>query len=250
MNTVAFAQNYPQLMNQAQALGFSKTQLLELRAAFVIAQRASRDLYRAEGCPLLNHLIRTASITLAQTRDPQLGIVALLHATYVLQDFDNSTHSRNMQKRRQEIRTQFGAATEQLLWDYENMPWHKLAHIEEHMRNFAQKSASEKQILYLHLVNELEDHMDNAMEYTGFRRKARREQYFPRCIELATLLGHDSLAAEIRKTLDNTSQVAEYLCWDNPQGYQLTERQWQRSWLETGRTFLWRIKRKLHFGSR
>lgn len=237
-------------MNQAQALNFSKADLLELRAAFVLAQRASRDLYRAEGCPLLNHLIRTASITLAQTRDLQLGIVALLHATYVLQDFDNSTHSRNMHRRRQEVRMQFGEPTEQLLWDYENMPWHKLQHIEEHMRNFAQKTASEKRILYLHVVNELEDHMDNAMEYTSAGRRARREQYFAKCIELANMLGHPALANEIQKQLDDTAQVADYLCWDNPQGYQLRESQWQRSRFEAAGSLLRRIKRKLHAGQR
>ena len=84
---IAFAQNYPQLMNQAQAAGLSAQELLELRSAFVLAQRMSRNLYRAEGCPLLNHLVRTASIALAQTRDLQLTIVALLHAVYVLHAF-------------------------------------------------------------------------------------------------------------------------------------------------------------------
>jgi (p)ppGpp synthase/HD superfamily hydrolase len=245
-----FAQNYPQLMNQARALEFSQAELLQLRSAFELAQRSSRDLYRAEGCPLLNHLVRTASITLAQTRDIQLGVVALLHATYVLQDFDNSTHSRNMHKRRQEVRAEFGDVTEALLWDYETMPWHTVQHIDDHMRSFARKNASDKKILYLHVVNELEDHMDNAMEYTSLKRKARRDKYFEKCIELANMLGHPTLALEIQKQLDNTIQVEDFLRWDNPQGYQLRQRQWQRSWLEGVRALLQRLKHKLRAGLR
>ncbi|MES2625361.1 MAG: hypothetical protein V4628_08790 [Pseudomonadota bacterium] len=247
---IVYAQNYPQLMNQAQAAGFSKPQLIELRSAFALAQRMSRNLYRAEGCPLLNHLIRMASIALDQTRDLQLVIVGLLHAAYVLQDFDGSTYSSNVNIRRQELKKLLGEATEQMLWDYEALPWYTRKNIENHISSIAQKNADEKKILYLHLLNELEDHMDYAMEYTSLSRRTRRDnENFRLCVQLARALEHTRLADEMQLLLDNPRSMHEYLCWDHPQGYELHERIWQRSWLEAGVHVLRRLKRKLVNGA-
>jgi (p)ppGpp synthase/HD superfamily hydrolase len=243
---IVYAQNYSQLMNQARAAGFSKQELLDLRSAFALAQRMSRNLYRAEGCPLLNHLVRTASITLAHTQDLQLCIVGLLHAVYVLQDFDNSTYSSNLHRRRRDVKALLGESTEQLLWDYEALPWHQQKHIDMHIHTLAQKSVTEKKILGLRLVNELEDHMDHAMAYTADSRRMRRnDEYFRSCQELAKLLQHTALADEMQRILENPLNVEDYLCWDNPQGYELCERQWQRGWLETGIASLRHLKHKL-----
>jgi hypothetical protein len=246
---IVFAQNYPQLMNQAQAAGFSKQELLDLRSAFALAQRMSRNLYRAEGCPLLNHLVRTASIALAQTRDMQLVIVGLLHAVYVLQDFDNSTYSSNLQRRRHEVKAMLGETIEQLLWDYEALPWHTRKNIEMHISTVDSKSSHEKKLLYLRLVNELEDHMDHAMEYTSYSRRTRRsDDYFRSCMQLAILLQHSALAHEMQLLLDNPASIEDALCFEHPQGYELRESQWQRSWLETGIALLRRVKHKLAGG--
>jgi (p)ppGpp synthase/HD superfamily hydrolase len=243
---IVYAQNYPQLMNQARTAGFAKQDLLDLRAAFALAQRMSKNLYRAEGCPLLNHLVRTASIALAHTRDIQLVIAGLLHAVYVLQDFDHSTSSANLQRRRQEMKRLFGEITEQLLWDYEALPWHQQKHIEMHIHTVAQKSIDEKKILHLRLINELEDHMDHAMEYTGQSRRMRRnDEYFRSCQQLARSLRHNQLVDEMQTILDNPLCVEDYLCWDIPQGYELRESPWRRSWLESGIAQARRLKHKL-----
>jgi hypothetical protein len=248
---IIFAQNYPQLMNQAQAAGFSTQELLELRSAFSLAQSMSRNLYRAEGCPLLNHLVRTASIALAQTRDLQLVIVGLLHAVYVLQDFDNSTHSSNLQRRRQEVKGMLGPAIEQLLWDYEALPWHNQRNIDMHISTVDTKSNHEKKLLYLRLVNELEDHMDHAMEYTSYSRRTRRgDEYFRSCTQLAKLLQHTALAHEMQLLLDNPVSIEDALCFEHRQGYELRESPWQRNWLEAGVALLRRLKHKLAGGIR
>lgn len=241
-----YAQNYAQLMNQARSAGYSRQQLLDLRSAFALAQRMSRNLYRAEGCPLLNHLVRTASIALEHTRDPQLAMAGLLHAAYVLQDFDDSTYSANLGRRRRELKKLFGESMEQMLWDYEALPWHQLKHIEMHVATVAQKSIDEKRLLQLRIINELEDNMDHAMEYTGQSRKMRRDDvYFRTCQQLARLLQHDRLADEMQLILDDCVSVEDFLCWDKPQGYELRERQWQRSWLEAGTALLRRLKYRL-----
>jgi hypothetical protein len=93
--------------------------------------------------------------------------------------------------------------------------------------------------------------MDHAMEYTSYSRRTRRnEDYFRCCLQLATLLQHSALANEMQLLLDNPVSIEDDLCFEHPQGYELRESQWQRSWLETGVALLRRLKHKFANGTR
>lgn len=61
-----YALTYPQLMNQALSCDLSDSELLQLHRAHEFAQLFADGIYRAQGVPLLSHLVRTASILLAE----------------------------------------------------------------------------------------------------------------------------------------------------------------------------------------
>lgn len=80
----SFAQTYPQLMNQAIAAGCDTDTLLSLRAAHNVAMGLTDGYPRAHGQPFLCHLVRTASIVLAEGHTLVLVEAAMNHAAYSL----------------------------------------------------------------------------------------------------------------------------------------------------------------------
>lgn len=233
MSYTDFAQSYPQLMLQARNAGFSAPQQLQLRQAFELALVMTNGVYRAEGVPLLNHLVRCASIAIAQFRDCDMARAALLHAVYTLQEFDYNRFSLDLQGRRMEVRTLLGAELEEVLWAYEFTPWFGKQCLENYVRNLDSQTALVRKIIALRLVNELEDHMDNAMAYSQEQRQQRRSTLFSTlCLELAELMKLDVIVAGIHATLENSYAVDKALMWNHRQGYELRERKWQASFLE------------------
>src|SRR5262249_45274785 len=61
-----FALTYPQLARQAITAGLDDQALRDMRDVFEVAQRHYDGLYRASGQPFLCHMVRTASILLAE----------------------------------------------------------------------------------------------------------------------------------------------------------------------------------------
>jgi hypothetical protein len=62
----SFALTYPQLMNQAIAAALDTEAVVRLRATYELAERFADGVYRPQGEPFLCHLVRTASIVLAE----------------------------------------------------------------------------------------------------------------------------------------------------------------------------------------
>jgi hypothetical protein len=88
-----YALTYPQLMNQALSCDLSESDLLQLRSAHEFAQLFADGIYRAQDAPLLSHLVRTASILLAERQPVSVVLAGLLHAAYTLQYFDGSVRA-------------------------------------------------------------------------------------------------------------------------------------------------------------
>ncbi len=66
MNVRTFALTYPQLMNQAIDMKLAEEDLFHLRKAYELSERLFDGLYRGQHAPFLCHLVRTASILLAE----------------------------------------------------------------------------------------------------------------------------------------------------------------------------------------
>lgn len=246
MSSIEFAQSYPQLMLQARNASFSVEQQLQLRQAFELALVMTNGIYRAEGVPLLNHLVRCASIAIAQFRDCDMARAALLHAVYTMQEFDHSRFSEDLQARRIEVRKEFGAEFEEILWAYEFTPWFRQECLENYARNLDSQTPLVRKVIALRLVNELEDHMDNAMAYSPEMRQQRRTSLFSTlCLELAQLMQLDLVVEQINATLAGRYTVDKALMWNRRQGYELRERRWQAGFFERLSRFGRRVFRRL-----
>lgn len=80
----SFALSYPQIMYQAIAAGSDTDTLIGLRSAHNVAMLLADGVYRAHGQPFLCHLVRTASIVLAEGEPLAVVQTAMIHAAYSL----------------------------------------------------------------------------------------------------------------------------------------------------------------------
>ncbi|MCB1695070.1 MAG: HD domain-containing protein [Pseudomonadales bacterium] len=247
-----FAQNYPQLMNQAVAVDLSQEDLSRLRSAFDFCQLLADGIYRAQGIPLLNHLVRTASIVLNQTNSVDVVITALLHAAFVVDKFDHSTRTPDLEIKRKDIRRLFGNEIEHLLLAYEKMAWYHKKALQHYLQVHASLSQEMKNLLLIRLANELEDHLDFAMAYTPPSREARRSlAYGSECVSLARALGYGVIADNLNAILTEQQavKIPDQLRTTCSQGYQFNQPLWPMSLLRRARNALALLARK-HLGRR
>ena len=245
-----FAQNYPQLMNQASEAGFNNEQLIRLHYAFDVALRMSDGIYRLQGVPLLNHLTSTASIVLAESADCELVIAALLHAAYALQHFDDNTRSKKLAGRRQDICRLFGTEIEAILWDYARMPWHRQNILDKYLADNDTFDFRARWLLTLRLANELDDNLDNAIAYSALEKTGMRSMIsLETCRRLALAMDLDLIANQFEEIIATQLTPIKSIRWDRKQGYQLKHRLWEMGVYEKCkfkvRRFTGRIKRLL-----
>ncbi len=223
-----FAQNYPQLMNQAMDAGYSRHQLTELGQAFRFALDFTDGVYRAQGVPLINHVTSTASIVMAEKQEPELVMIALLHAAYVIHLFDDSTRSHNLVSRRQEIRTRFGHTVEDLLYRYGTMEWYEISKIRKYLDEIDRLEPETRALLTIRLANELDDHLDDAMDFAAEKRGARtRPEFLALCRDLARALQLDTIADELDRLTTRNTRTFDALRWPHGQGFELRTRPWE-----------------------
>ena len=160
-----FAQTYVQLANQAADLPAEDQ--LRLKRAHDLAQVMVDGMYRAQSTPFLCHLVRTASICLAE-RQPRVVVeAALLHATYLLHRFRNTRRHGLAARHAARLRRVVGEEVEALVRTYGALPFDSPEDVARHSAGLAAASPSTRQALVIALANELEDHLDGAMLYGG-----------------------------------------------------------------------------------
>ena len=186
-------------MNQALEQGLEEESLVRLRAAHDVAEQMANGLYRAQGVPLLCHLVRTASIVLAERQPLPVVLASLLHAAYLLQEFEGAGWRAPS---RTALQQAIGADAASLVSDYCRFPWFSQACLENHLRGLDGYAEHERNLLLMRLANELEDHLDRAIAYTPAERAGRHAAaYGPQTIELAGRLGLTELAADLREAI-------------------------------------------------
>ncbi len=228
-----YALTYPQLMNQALSCDLSESDLLQLRSAHEFAQLFADGIYRAQDAPLLSHLVRTASILLAERQPVSVVLAGLLHAAYTLQYFDGSVRQRSRRAHRDRIQETFGDEVETLIDEYTRIAWYEPESIREHRRCLAAYPERLRQVLIMRLANDLEDGLDQAVAYTGTRQvRNRTETWSGDRIALADQLSLRCVAEGLRTCADvqRSSQLPGFLVVDHDMGYELPKRRlWQAS---------------------
>ena len=234
--TCELAQTYPQLINQAQSLSMDLNQLQLLKQAFELAVTFSDGLYRAQGVPLINHLIRTASILMVEKQPLVVVLVGLLHAAPILHKFDRSHRSAGLQQKKQALEKHLNADIAALVMQYELLPWYSMQSLQMHRSTIDQASEVTRQLITVRLANELEDNLDGAMLFSNKQRQTLRlGDYLSNCIALAKQLQLTFVALRLEEVKHYSEQasVAEKLQRDYRQGYEMpAKRLWRRSLAE------------------
>ena len=192
----AYALTYPQLMNQAQAMGCSASDLAQLRCAYELAEASVDGYYRAQGMPFICHLVRTASIVLSEGQPVEAAAAALLHAAYMLHGFGG--HGTPTAHQRRRLADRIGGPAEALIRHYDELPWYTEEALRAHLASAGRYPMRTRQVLVMRLANELEDYLDRAMAYRGgYPYEARIESLGSTKVALAAALGCPQLAEEL-----------------------------------------------------
>jgi (p)ppGpp synthase/HD superfamily hydrolase len=205
LNRRSFAMTFPQLIDQAMALGMEEHSLVLLRRGHDLAERMVDGMYRPQGMPFITHLVRTASIVMAQGQPIEVVIAGLLHGVYLLHRFEGSRRRKARPANRAYLQREVGQAAEALVWGYAHLGWHGRKVIEEHLEKLASYGADRRSVLVIELANELEDHLDLAVLYRRhFPYRRRIEEYGNVCVNMAVRLGLPELGQALREAYDAT----------------------------------------------
>jgi len=205
----SFAMTFPQLIAQAMDLGMDKRTLGLLRRAYDLAERMVDGMYRPQGMPFINHLVRTASILMAQGQPIEVVIAGMLHGVYLLDRFEGSRRRKARPADRAYLQQALGQGVEALVWGYAHPGWHSRKMIEEHLGKLDSYRADKRSILVIKLANELEDYLDLAMLYRDhFPYRQKIEEYGDLCVEMAVRLGLPELGQALREAYDATCRTA------------------------------------------
>lgn len=210
MSVRSFALTYPQLMNRAMEQGLTENELARLRSGYEAAQILFDGLYRAQNVPFICHLVRTAAVLLEEKAPIEVVIAGLLHSAYSVGCFRDQKHGGASQTHREELARSIGEEAEELVFGYFNSSWYRKECIQEYLKNLETSDLIRRQVILIHLANELEDYLDFGMLYRGFDTyKKRIEAYGKEAVALALNLNCPVLAKELEEIFQ--AQLGEKL---------------------------------------
>ena len=114
--------------------------------------------YRGSGRPFINHLAGTAALALYHGASVTEVLAAYGHAAYQQGEFGR-TRKGASEANRCELRTAAGDAAESIIADYGGFDWNGVAG-RRNTDEILALSDHAKQVLFLHIVNELDDSFD------------------------------------------------------------------------------------------
>lgn len=222
-----YAAHYPQLMNQLLERGAKETELVRIKRAYEFSMRLFDGSYRAQNVPLLNHLVRTSSIVIAEHGSIEAAAATLLHSAYIFGRFGDGRKGERTEVHRKEIIENTDGSIEEIVALYHSTPFRTPEVLKKHIQNLPNCPKTLREVLLMRLANELEDYLDLAMIYRRdypYREILKRDAQL--MLELARGLGHDSLALELettfRATLDR--QLPECLKTHQRDAFELPQR--------------------------
>lgn len=224
----AFALTYPQLMNQAIASGVGADALVRLRATHEWAESLADGVYRPHGQPFLCHLVRTASILLAEDQPLAVVRAGLIHAAY---DLHRRLGARGT--RRTWLRRAVGADVEELVFAYYRLPWNSADRLDRHVASFDRYDETTRRAVVMRLANELEDHLDRSAAYASADHARRRRERRDGCLALARAACSPALVNELERAFDGQLDppLPAVAVMGRDQGYAV----WMKRWPELSR---------------
>ena len=201
------AQTNLQLYQQLMRAGYGQEDLEYIHHAYDLASRLFTCLYRPSGKEHLAHAVGTASILCILHQRVSFIAAGLLHASYNHGAFPG-VRKGPTESNRNTIRNLVGEETEQLIFRYFVFPWKKqdLRMILESISNFRE---IDREVLFLRLVNDLEDYIDQGVSYCmrgpGILRSLR--EIGPTKIEMAKKLGYPALSTLLEEAYATVFQT-------------------------------------------
>jgi (p)ppGpp synthase/HD superfamily hydrolase len=201
----SYAIDYPQLMSQAIRESYRDEDLRRLKSAHEHAVRLFDGFYRAQEVPFINHLVRTASIVMAEKAPVETVSAALLHASYFFGQFRDRKIGRPSGRHRQEVTKAVGEKVEEVIHLYSSTKSETPEALKSHREALPNCSQSMKDVLLIMLANELEDHLDLGMAFRGNGTCENvPERNGKLMVEIARSMRRETLASELEEAFSAT----------------------------------------------
>jgi hypothetical protein len=158
-----YAQTNIQLYNQLIRDNCSPADLILIRRAYDLAVQLFAGLYRPCGKPFLDHVVGTASIVHEIQGKPALTAAGLLHSAYSHGDFGlaGRVSARSRSKRMVGL---VGCEVEAYVRLYTELVWNWRS-VRELLGRIDSMTPTEREVVSLRIVNELEDHLNSGTLY-------------------------------------------------------------------------------------
>jgi hypothetical protein len=244
-----YAITLPQLIAQAVEHGIADNEIVRLRAGYDLAERMADGLYRSQGCPFINHLVRTSSIVLVHGGSINQVLAAMLHSAYMLDCFHYSRRRAFKPKDRDQLSAAVGAEVEEIIWEYHRLPWGKREALATHLDNLPTYSPLIRSVLFARIANELEDFLDLAVQYRAkYNYRNRITAIGGLCIEIASRLDVPDLGQALEEAYEETlsRQIPTIVVREHINAYELPRRHYnEKNLFEYAKTKAGKLLRKL-----
>jgi hypothetical protein len=158
LETHYWPQTVVEIVSDAQAIGWSPEEIQGLWNVHTLMARLFSGRYRGSGRPFINHLAGTAALALHHGASVTEVLAGYGHAAYEQGEFGRARRGASEANRR-ELRTVVGDAAEAIIADYGAFDWNRIA-ARRDIDEVRALSKHEQQLLFLHIVNELDDSFD------------------------------------------------------------------------------------------
>jgi hypothetical protein len=158
LETQSWPQTIGEVVSEAQASGWSSEEIERLWRAHALMARLFSGRYRGSGRPFINHLAGTAALALRHGGDVTEVFAAYAHAAYAQGEFGRARPGAS-KANREELRGAVGDEPEGIIAGSDDFDWEGIT-----ARRDADEaralSSRDKRLLFLHIVNELDDSLD------------------------------------------------------------------------------------------
>ena len=155
------AQTNIQLFNQMLTAGYSSDEVARVGEAYKLACKLFVGKYRGSGKTLIAHLVGTGSLAVGARRPANVVGAALLHAAY--EDGDFGRHQPQAV-----LRAAVGPDMESLVGRYHALSWsYSSRQVDELGSRLEVLQQSDRDVVLLRVLNEVEDYLDLATHYHG-----------------------------------------------------------------------------------
>lgn len=154
-------QTIVEIDSDARAGGWSSEEIQQLWTVHDLMARLFSGRYRGSGRPFINHLAGTAALALRHGGGVTEVLAGYGHAAYEQGEFGRARLGASEANRR-ELRTAVGDAAEAIIADYAGFDWDGIAE-RRNADEVLALSSHEKQLLFVHIVNELDDSFDSGV---------------------------------------------------------------------------------------